>query len=71
MGNEMVVVLYEKLAGGELGQIDERTWTLNMVAALEHVNYVTVGGQEYETVEGRLNLDTGKLEILVVPMRNA
>lgn len=70
MGNEMVVVLYEKLAGGELGRIDERMWTLNMVASLEHVNYVTVGGREYETVEGRLNLDNGKLEILVVPMKN-
>ncbi|MBW5446248.1 hypothetical protein GE107_09270 [Cohnella sp. CFH 77786] len=70
MDKEMVVTLYEKQPDGGLCPIDERAWSLNMVAALEHVNYLTVGGREYETVEGRLNLDTGKLEILVVPMRN-
>ncbi|MDI4645977.1 hypothetical protein [Cohnella hashimotonis] len=66
MDNGISVYLMEKNEAGELKRIDERTWTLNMVAALEHVNYITVGGFEYETVEGRLNLDSGKLEILVV-----
>lgn len=70
MDNQMFVILYEKRPDGELSQIDERTWTLAMIAALDHVNYLTVGNLEYETVEGRLNVDTGKLEILVVPMRN-
>ncbi|NBD23142.1 hypothetical protein [Paenibacillus glycinis] len=70
MDNGISVVLYEKSAGGELIRIDERTWSLNMVASLEHVNYITVGAREYETLEGRLNLDNGKLEILVVPMQN-
>lgn len=51
-------------------QIEERAWTMNMVAALEHVNYIVAGGREYETIEGRLNVDTGKLELLLVPMRN-
>ncbi|MBO7742902.1 hypothetical protein I8J29_01750 [Paenibacillus sp. MWE-103] len=63
------VILYEKEADGGLAKIDERDWTPAMVASLEHVNYITVGGREYETLEGRMNLDSGKLEILVVPMR--
>lgn len=70
MDNGIVVVLYEKQPSGELISIDERTWQLNMIASLEHINYLTVGGREFETIEGRLNLDSGKLEILVVPMRN-
>ena len=70
MENGIVVTLYEKLPNGDLQQIDERLWSRNMVASLEHVNYVTVGGREYETLEGRLNLDKEKLEILVVLMRN-
>lgn len=68
--NGMNVILFEKKPDGELVQIEERSWTINMVAALEHVNYIVVGGREYETIEGRLNVDTGKLELLLVPMRN-
>lgn len=66
----MTVVLYEKQPDGELKQLEERVWSNNMVAALEHVNYLVVGGVEYETVEGRLNVDTGKLELLLVPLRH-
>ena len=40
---------------------------MNMIASLDHVNYIIVGNQEYETVEGRLNVDEGKLELLLVP----
>jgi hypothetical protein len=40
-----------------------------MITALEHVNYIVVGGREFEAVEGRLNVDEGKLELLLVPMR--
>lgn len=65
---EMCVVLMEKGAGGELRLIEERNWTMNMVAALEHVNYIVVGNQEYETIEGRLNVDLGRLELLLVPL---
>lgn len=67
--NGMNVVLFEKLPDGELREIEERSWSSHMVAALEHVNYIVVEGKEYETVEGRLNVDEGKLELLVVPMR--
>ncbi|GGF93294.1 hypothetical protein GCM10010912_42850 [Paenibacillus albidus] len=69
MDHGMSVILFEKMPEGELNVIEERLWTMNMVAALEHVNYLVVGGKEYETVEGRLNVDEGKLELLLVPMR--
>lgn len=66
----MGVILFEKKPDGELQMIEERIWSMNMVAALEHVNYLVVGGREFETVEGRLNVDEGKLELLLVPMRH-
>ncbi|MFD1776902.1 hypothetical protein ACFSF2_23800 [Paenibacillus rhizophilus] len=69
MDNGMSVILYEKMPDGELNAIEERVWSSNMIAALEHVNYLVVGGREFETVEGRLNVDEGKLELLLVPMR--
>ncbi|MEC0091738.1 MULTISPECIES: hypothetical protein [Paenibacillus] len=69
MDNGMSVILFEKMPEGELRVIEERTWSMNMIAALEHVNYLVVGTKEYETVEGRLNVDEGKLELLLVPMR--
>lgn len=65
----MKVILFEKMPEGDLRIIEERTWTMNMITALEHVNYIVVGSREYETVEGRLNVDEGKLELLLVPMR--
>ncbi|MDF2836397.1 MAG: hypothetical protein K0Q63_2037 [Paenibacillus sp.] len=64
------VVLMEKTATGELRKIEERVWSMNMVAALEHVNYIVVGDREYETIEGRLNVDLGSLELLLVPMQS-
>jgi hypothetical protein len=70
MDNGMGVILLEKMSDGTLKQIEERIWSMNMIASLEHVNYIIVGNQEYETVEGRLNVDQGKLELLLVPMRN-
>ncbi|QHW31062.1 hypothetical protein GZH47_09465 [Paenibacillus rhizovicinus] len=70
MDNTISVIVYEKSEDGSLRAIDERTWTTAMVVSLEHVNYITIGNQEYKTLEGRLNLDTGMLEILVVAMRN-
>ncbi|CAM4411594.1 hypothetical protein PATY110618_13260 [Paenibacillus typhae] len=65
----MSVILFEKLPEGDLRVIEERVWSMNMITALEHVNYLVVGSKEYETVEGRLNVDQGKLELLLVPMR--
>lgn len=69
MDNGLKVILFEKLPEGNLQMIEERAWSMNMVTALEHVNYIVVGGREFETVEGRLNVDEGKLELLLVPMR--
>ncbi|MCL6602078.1 MAG: hypothetical protein K6T94_04310 [Paenibacillus sp.] len=70
METGMSVILFEKKPDGELQMIEERIWSMNMVTALEHVNYLVVGGREFETVEGRLNVDEGKLELLLVPMRH-
>lgn len=69
MDNGIGVILLEKMPDGTLRHIEERTWNMNMIASLEHVNYIIVGNQEYETVEGRLNVDLGKLELLLVTMR--
>ncbi|OKP76611.1 MULTISPECIES: hypothetical protein [Paenibacillus] len=69
MDQGMNVILFEKMPDGELRIIEERTWSMNMITALEHVNYIVVGSREYEAVEGRLNVDQGKLELLLVPMR--
>jgi hypothetical protein len=68
LDNGMSVKLYEKLPDGELRELEERVWSANMVAALEHVNYLVVGNREFETVEGRLNVDEGTLELLLVPI---
>ena len=71
MDQGLKVVLLEKLADGSLQQIEERTWSSNMVKALDSVNYIVVGETEYETVEGRLNLNLERLELLVVPMNHS
>ncbi|REE54737.1 hypothetical protein A8990_1776 [Paenibacillus taihuensis] len=70
MDNGIAVIVYEKDADGELNRIDERIWTTAMITSLEHINFITIGNQEFKTLEGRLNLDSGKLEILVVAVRN-
>jgi hypothetical protein len=64
------VVLYQKLETGELFMLEERTWSMNMVAALEHINYLIVDGREFETLEGRLNVDENKLELLLVAVQH-
>lgn len=66
----MTVKMLEKMPDGDIKQIDERSWNATMIAALEHVNYIVVGGREFETVEGRLNVDDGILELLLVPVLN-
>ncbi|MEX1031412.1 MAG: hypothetical protein WDZ91_15415 [Paenibacillaceae bacterium] len=70
LDNGISVKLLEKMPDGTLRHIEERIWQMNMIASLAHVNYIIVGEQEYETVEGRLNVDEGKLELLLVPLRN-
>jgi hypothetical protein len=66
----MKVHLLLKQPGGDILQIDERMWTADMIAALHHVNYLTVGGVEYETLEGRLNVDTQAMELLLAEVRH-
>jgi hypothetical protein len=70
LDNGINVSLLEKMPDGTLRHIEQRVWQMNMIASLEHVNYIVVGNKEYETVEGRLNVDEGKLELLLVSMRN-
>jgi hypothetical protein len=70
LDNGIHVSLLEKMPDGTLRHIEQRVWQMNMIASLEHVNYIVVGNKEYETVEGRLNVDEGKLELLLVSMRN-
>ncbi|MEF2966054.1 hypothetical protein V3851_09440 [Paenibacillus sp. M1] len=70
MDNGMNVKMLEKKPDGTIEQIDERSWSRAMMAALEHANYIVVGGREFEAVEGRLNVDEGVLELLLVPVLN-
>ncbi|MCE5170041.1 hypothetical protein LQV63_12040 [Paenibacillus profundus] len=60
------IVIFEKSASGELLPIDEREWNANMVQLLDHANYLLVNDIEYEMLEGRLNVNTGEFELLVV-----
>ncbi|MFD0960101.1 hypothetical protein [Paenibacillus chungangensis] len=70
MDQGLNVVLIEKLPGGEMKEIETRRWSMNMVSSLEHVNYLVVSDQEYETIEGRLNVDQERLELLLVKMKH-
>lgn len=64
----MKVMMMQKHAEGEPVAIDERDWSAEWLASLEYANYIVVNGREYEMLEGRLNLDSGALEVLVVPV---
>ncbi|OPA80432.1 hypothetical protein BVG16_06795 [Paenibacillus selenitireducens] len=66
----MIVQLIEKQSDGNLVQIDERRWSREMVEALHHVNYVTISGREFETIEGRLNVEKQTMELLLIAVRN-
>lgn len=66
----MKVIISEKTANGVLTSIDERDWSEAMVNALNHSNYLLVGGKEYEMLEGRLNVNDQTMEILVQAVNN-
>ncbi|EGL15399.1 MULTISPECIES: hypothetical protein [Paenibacillus] len=68
---EANVLIIEKLENGELKTIDERTWNTTMLAMMEHANFLLVGGKEYEMIEGRLDVENQKLEVLVLPINKA
>jgi hypothetical protein len=66
----MTVNLIEKMPNGEMIKVDERSWSAEMIAALHHINYLTIGGREFETVEGRLNVEDQTLELLLVAVED-
>lgn len=70
MVSGMIVQLIEKQSDGNLVQLDERQWSQDMIAALHHVNFLTIDGREYETIEGRLNVEKQTMELLVIAVRN-
>lgn len=61
----MKIAIVEKKLSGEMNIIHESTWNEAQLSALNHANYLLVDGQEYEMLEGRLNVNSGLLEILV------
>lgn len=65
----MKVLITEKLESGELTELDQREWSREMLVALESANYLLVHGKEYEMIEGRLNVDLGVMEILVIAVK--
>lgn len=65
-----VVLIVKSPDTGELNRIDNREWSSDMIAALQHVNYLSLDDQEYQTIEGKLNVNTGELELLVTKMAN-
>ncbi|XEC97266.1 hypothetical protein AB6A23_12355 [Paenibacillus tarimensis] len=70
MGNSITVRLIEKLSNGELKTVDERGWSMEMVEALHHINYITFNERQYETLEGRLNIDQQVMELLIIAVQN-
>jgi hypothetical protein len=65
------VMIIEKLDSGDLLPVDDRVWSMDMLAMMEHANFLLVNGKEYEMIEGRLNVNEGVLEILVLPVDKA
>lgn len=66
----MKVAILEKLESGELRLVDEREWEAAMVTSLDHSNYLLVQGKEFQMVEGRLNIDKARLEVLVIAVNS-
>jgi hypothetical protein len=65
----MKIVLFDKLEDGNVRMINERPWDDKMIASLEAANYLVIGGQEYEMIEGRLNLDLDQFELLLMAVK--
>ncbi len=63
---DLNVIVVERKEDGQLVTIDERRWSQAMINATQHANFVVVGGQEYEMLEGRLNIEKQFLELLVL-----
>jgi hypothetical protein len=67
----MKVVISEKLDTGEMRELDQRQWSQEMLVSLNNTNYLLVNEREYEMVEGRLNVDQGLMEVLVVAAKSS
>ncbi len=65
----MKVVIMEKTEAGELVALDARDWNDQMIALMNHANYLLVNGKEYEMVEGRLNVNEPYMEVLVLAVK--
>ncbi|RAU96542.1 hypothetical protein [Paenibacillus sp. YN15] len=65
----MKVVIMEKTEAGELVALDARDWNDQMIAMMNHANYLLVNGKEYEMVEGRLNVNEPYMEVLVLAVK--
>jgi hypothetical protein len=63
------VNLTEKFESGELKELDQREWSQDMLISLNHANYLLVNNKEYEMIEGRLNVSSGALEVLVIAVK--
>lgn len=61
----MQIQIVEKKHSGELQTIDTREWDSEMIQSLNYANYILVNQTEYEMVEGRFNVNSGKFELLV------
>ncbi len=59
------IAIVEKKLSGEMTIIHQATWSESQLSALHHANYLLVDGQEFEMLEGRMNVNAGLLEILV------
>jgi hypothetical protein len=65
----MKVVIMEKTEAGELVALDARDWNDQMIALMNHANYLLINGKEYEMVEGRLNVNEPYMEVLVLAVK--
>jgi hypothetical protein len=64
----MKIALFVKLEDGSVNSISERAWDDKIIACINAANYLVVGSQEYEMIEGRLNLDLEQFELLLRPV---
>jgi hypothetical protein len=64
----MKIAFFVKLEDGSVNSISERAWDDKIIACINAANYLVVGSQEYEMIEGRLNLDLEQFELLLRPV---
>jgi hypothetical protein len=60
------VIIVEKMTTGELRTLDEREWNDSLLSSLNHANYLILNELEYEMIEGRIHVERGTMELLVI-----